>query len=279
MDDATRARALEKKAAVGNKIGYPDRWRDYSRIALRRDDLFGNSRAAAAFEVRRRLDKVGRPTDRGEWNMTPQMVNAYYTPLLNEIVFPAGILQPPFFHRDFPAAMNYGAIGMVIGHELSHGFDDQGRKFDPQGRQQEWWAPEVAARFEKQAQCVADQYSAYEIEPGVKVNGRLTLGENIADVAGLKQSWRAYKAWEKRHGGTAPSVPGLGADQLFFVAHAQAWCTVISPEQARLRVTTDPHSPSRFRVIGPVADHPAFAETFHCPAGAPMNPREKCLVW
>jgi endothelin-converting enzyme/putative endopeptidase len=279
MDDATRQRALEKKAAVANKIGYPDRWRDYSALSVSRADAFANFLAAARFEVKRRLDKVGKPTDRVEWNMTPQTVNAYYSPLQNEIVFPAGILQPPFFRRDQPAAMNYGAIGTVIGHELSHGFDDQGRKFDPQGRLREWWAPEVAARFEKQAQCVADQYGRYEIEPGVKVNGKLTLGENIADVAGLKQSWTAYQGWARRHGGAGPTVDGLTADQLFFVAHAQAWCTLIAPEEARLRLTTDPHSPSVFRVIGPIADHPAFGAAFRCPAGAPMNPVDKCLVW
>ncbi len=279
MDDATRQRALEKKGAVANKIGFPDRWRDYSAVQVRRDDDFANALAASRFEMKRQLDKVGKPTDRDEWAMSPQMVNAYYNPLQNEIAFPAGIMQPPFFRRDFPAAMNYGAIGMVIGHELSHGFDDQGRKFDGQGRLREWWAPEVAARFEKQAQCVVDQYARFQVEPGLHVNGQLTLGENIADIAGLKQAWAAYKAWERRHPGPAPTVEGLTADQLFFVANAQAWCTVTTPEAERLRTNVDPHSLSRFRVNGPVAAHPAFGPAFQCPAGTPMNPAERCVVW
>jgi len=279
MDDATRQKALEKKAAVANKIGYPDRWRDYSSLPVRSDDHFGNALAAAGFETRRQLDKVGKPTDRSEWIMGPQEVNAYYNPFQNEIAFPAGILQPPFFRRDYPAAMNYGAIGMVIGHELSHGFDSVGRKFDAQGRLREWWAPEVATRFEKQTQCVEQQYSRFQVEPGLPANGKLTLGENIADIAGLKQAWLAYQAWQRRHPGPAPTVPGLTADQLFFVAQAQSWCSISTPEKERLRTATGEHSLPRFRVNGPVANHPAFAATFQCPAGAPMNPAEKCVVW
>jgi predicted metalloendopeptidase len=278
MDEATRRRALEKRDALGNKIGYPDAWRDYSKMALG-GDYFANATAAAAFEFRRQADKIGKPVDRGEWGMTPQMVNAYYNPLLNEIAFPAGILQPPFFHQDFPAAMNYGAIGMVVGHELTHGFDDQGRKFDPKGELREWWDPSVASRFEERAQCVAEQYSRYEVEPGLALNGKLTLGENIADIGGLKQSWDAFRAWQVRHGGPGPTVGSLTPEQLFFVAHGQVWCQLMSPEQARLRVTTDPHSPGKYRVIGPIANHPAFAAAFACPAGAPMNPSPKCEVW
>ncbi len=279
MDEPTRKLALEKKAAVVNKIGYPDKWRDYSKLQIGRQSYFANALAAARFETARELNKVEKPVDRTEWGMTPQTVNAYYNGLQNEIVFPAGILQPPFFYRDYPAVMNYGAIGTVIGHELTHGFDDQGRKFDPKGEQREWWSKDSSEKFEKQAQCIADQYSGYEIEKGVKVNGKLTLGENIADNGGLKESWNAYKAWEKRHGGPSPSIDGLTPDQLFFIAHAQAWCTLITPEAARLQVTVDPHSPSQFRVFGPIANHPAFGEAFHCPAGAPMNPADKCVVW
>ena len=211
--------------------------------------------------------------------MTPQMVNAYNNPLMNEIVFPAGILQPPFFHRDFPAAMNYGAIGGVIGHELTHGYDDQGRKFDPQGRLQEWWEPEVAAKFERQAECIENYYSGLEVEPGLTVNGKLTLGENIADIGGLKQSYAAYKLWEQRHGAPEPVVEGLTNEQLVFVAWAQNWCTVMSPELARLQVTTDPHTPAQFRAAGPMAHIPAFAEAFQCEVGSPMRPEEQCLVW
>jgi predicted metalloendopeptidase len=279
MDDETRKRALEKRDAVGNKIGYPDKWRDYSSLKVTPNDFFANVAAASSFEFKRQLDKVGKPVDKTEWGMTPQTVNAYYTPLFNEIVFPAGILQPPFFHKDFPSALAYGGIGMVVGHELTHGFDDQGRKFDPKGKLVEWWEPEVAKKFEERAQCVVDQYEKFEVEPGVHVNGRLTLGENIADIGGLKQGYDAYEAWEKRSGGPGPSLGTLTPEQLFFVAHAQVWCSLTTPEQARLRITTDPHSPGEFRVVGPIQNHPAFAEAFKCAPGSPMNPVAKCEVW
>ncbi len=279
MDDETRKRALVKRDAVANKIGYPDKWRDYSTLEVKPNDFFANVAAAANFEFRRQLDKIGKPVDKTEWGMTPQTVNAYYSPLFNEIVFPAGILQPPFFHKDFPSALAYGGIGMVVGHELTHGFDDQGRKFDPKGMLVEWWEPEVAKKFEERAQCVVDQYEKFEVEPGVQVNGRLTLGENIADIGGLKQGYDAYKAWEKRNGGPSSSVGSLTPEQLFFVAHAQVWCSLITPEQARLRITTDPHAPGEFRVVGPIQNHPGFAPAFKCAAGTPMNPAAKCEVW
>lgn len=279
MDDVTRSRALEKAKAVGNKIGYPDEWRDYSSMQIELGNHFGNVMAARAFEYDRNTRKIGQPVDRDEWRMNPQMVNAYYTPLQNEIVFPAGILQPPFFHQDFPAAMNYGGIGAVMGHELSHGFDDQGRKFDPTGQLREWWEPQASERFQKQAQCVDDLYSSYEIEPGAKVNGKLTLGENIADIGGVKQAFAAYKIWESRHGIPEPMVEGLSNEQLFFVAYGQVWCSLTTPEQARLRLTTDSHSPSRFRVNGPVSNNPDFARAFSCEKGQPMHPAESCEVW
>jgi len=279
MDETTQKRALEKMEAVGNKIGYPDEWRDYSSLEFQPENFFANFMAARQFEADRQLSKVGGPVDPDEWGMTPQMVNAYYNPLLNEIAFPAGILQPPFFHRDYPAAMNYGGIGAVVGHELSHGFDDQGRKFDPDGRLREWWEPEAAERFERQAQCVREQYDSYEIEPGINVQGELTLGENIADLGGLKQSYRAYKLWEKRHGEPEPAVEGLTNDQLFFVAYGQVWCALVTPEVARLRVTTDPHSPPEFRVKGPVSHNPVFRRAFGCEPGTPMAPEKMCEVW
>jgi endothelin-converting enzyme/putative endopeptidase len=198
---------------------------------------------------------------------------------MNEIVFPAGILQPPFFHRDFPAAMNYGSIGMVVGHELSHGFDDSGRKFDSKGEMREWWEPAVAERFEKQADCLREQYSKFEAEPGLFLNGKLTAGENIADNGGLKQAFEAYKLWQQRSATPDKEVPGLTQDQLFYVAFAQGWCTLATPESDRVRVTTDSHSLPRFRVLGPVTNNAQFAEAFHCAPGAPMNPVEKCVVW
>ena len=278
MDDETRQRALDKAKAVIDKIGYPDQWRDYSGLTVTPDRYFANAAAADAFELDFQMDKIGHPVDKKEWSMTPQQVNAYYNPLVNEIVFPAGILQPPFFERDFPAPMNYGAIGAVIGHELTHGFDDQGRKFDAEGRLREWWQPEVAKRFDERAQCVEDLYSTYEVEPGVHVQGALTLGENIADIGGLKQAYSAYQLWQQRHG--APQLAtDLTPEQVLFVSFGQVWCSKASKEVERLQVTTNPHSPARFRVIGPVSNNPAFAKAFHCPAGSPMAPKDRCEVW
>lgn len=279
MDDATRWRSLMKRNTLGNKIGYPDVWRDYSAMQLQPASYFSNVLAAAEFEARRQARKIGQPVDKTEWGMFPQMVNAYYNPLYNEIAFPAGILQPPFFHKDFPAAMNYGGIGMVVGHELSHGFDDTGRKFDPSGAMVEWWEPAVAEKFEAQANCIRDQYSKYEPLPGIFLNGKLTAGENIADNGGLKQSWSAFQLWQERNGGPGPTVPGLSAEQLFFVAHGQVWCSLSSEESDRLRVTTDPHALPRYRVVGPIQNHPAFGEVFGCKPGTPMNPVDKCVVW
>ena len=279
MDDATRARAMEKVGTLQNKIGYPDEWRDYSAMELKENDYFANVVAADSFEFDRQSRKVGKPVDRNEWGMAPQAVNAYYNPLWNEIAFPAGILQPPFFHRDQPAPMNYGAIGGVIGHELTHGFDDQGRKFDPKGRLNEWWAPEVAGRFESQAQCVENYYADYEVAPGAKVNGTLTLGENIADIGGVKEAYTAYKAWEARHEADESFIEGISNDQLFFLSWAQGWCTLASEEYERMQVTVDPHSPAKFRVLGPLSNTPAFAAAFQCEAGTPMNPEQRCLVW
>jgi len=279
MDDATRGRAAEKVATLIDKIGFPDTWRDYSRLEVVPDSYSANRLAANAFEFDHEADKIGKPVDRSEWGMTPQQVNAYYNPLWNEIVFPAGILQPPFFHKDFPAAMNYGGIGGVIGHELTHGFDDQGRKFAPDGRLREWWEPEVAERFEERAQCVADFYSDFEVAPGAKVNGQLTLGENIADIGGVKEAYQAYEAWEERNGAPEPLVDGLTDDQLFFVSWSQVWCSLATEERERLQVTTDPHSPARFRATAPLMMHPGFAEAFQCEPGTPMAPAERCEVW
>jgi putative endopeptidase len=279
MDDATRERAKGKVAALGSKIGYPDEWRDYSALAVSRASYFANALAGVTFESDRQLRKIGQPVDRDEWFMVPHTVNAYYNPLQNEIAFPAGILQPPFFHKDYHAAINYGGIGAVVGHELTHGFDDQGRKFDPHGVMQEWWEPEVAAKFEAAAQCVDAQYSAFEVEPGIRVNGKLTLGENIADLGGLKQAYGAYKLYEARHGAPAPIDPTLTNDQLLFVAWAQVWCTVATPEYLRNQVTTDPHSPGRFRAIAPPMNSPEFRQAFACEAGDAMVPATTCTVW
>lgn len=278
MDDDTRARAKTKAQAVNNKIGYPDEWRDYSVLEFTPDAYYANAVAARAHDFDYNAEKAGKPVNPNDWGMTPQMVNAYYNPLQNEMAFPAGILQPPFFHRDFPTAMNYGAIGAVMGHELSHGFDDQGRKFAPDGELREWWEPAASERYEEQAQCVSDLYSGYEVAEGVPVNGQLTLGENIADLGGLKQAHAAYMAWEEQHG-AEPAVEGLTNEQLLFVAFGQVWCGLASPEAERMLVTTDSHSPPQFRVTGPVSNNPAFAAAFQCEVGTPMNPENQCEVW
>jgi endothelin-converting enzyme/putative endopeptidase len=279
MDDTTRGRAKDKVATLQNKIGYPDEWRDYSTMNLVADDYFANALAGNEFGFDYEAEKIGKPVDRTEWGMPPQMVNAYYNPLWNEIVFPAGILQPPFFHRDHPAAMNYGGIGGVIGHELTHGFDDQGRKFSPTGKREEWWEPQVEERFVEQAQCVDDYYSQYEVAPGASVNGKLTLGENIADIGGVKEAYKAFQEWAARNPDAGPAVDGLTNDQLFFVAWAQDWCTLATEEFERQQVTIDSHSPSKFRVLGPMSQNAAFGEAFQCEAEAPMNPGNRCQVW
>ncbi len=278
MDEATRRVALEKAEAVRNKIGYPDEWRDYSDVETAPAAHFVNSLSAREHEFDFEMAKIGEPVDKGEWGMTPQQVNAYYNPLYNEIVFPAGILQPPFFDRTFPAAMSYGAIGAVIGHELTHGFDDSGRKFDPQGRLRDWWDGAAVERFEERAQCVRDLYSGYEVEEGVFVNGELTAGENIADIGGLKQAHAAYELWEKRHG-EARLDTELTSEQVLFVAFGQVWCSLVSEEFERMQVTVDSHSPGRFRVIGPVSQNPDFADAFACQEGDPMSPADRCQVW
>ncbi len=278
MDEPTRQAALRKKGTLGMKIGYPDVWRDYSKLAISRKSHFANAVAARKFETARLLAEVGKPVDRKEWPMDAQTVNAQYNPLENTFTYPAGILQPPFFHKDYPLAMNLGGIGYVMGHELTHGFDDQGSKFDAQGSLTNWWSDASLEGFEERTACIRDQYGSYEIEPGVHVNGELTLGENIADNGGLKEAWDVLQKKQAERG-EGPKVAGLTEDQLFFVAAAQVWCTESTKESERLQVQTDPHSPSRFRVIGPLVNHPGFAGTFSCAPGTAMNPPGKCEVW
>ncbi|HET8540055.1 MAG TPA: M13 family metallopeptidase [Anaeromyxobacter sp.] len=280
MDGATRARAREKISTLVNKVGYPDAWRDYAPMKVSRDSYFKNVLAAARYETNRQLDKVGRPLDRSEWFMSPPTVNAYYNPAMNEMVFPAGILQPPFFNEAAPEPVNYGAIGMVVGHELTHGFDDQGRKYDARGNLADWWTPEAAREFDRRAACVVRQYAGYESVPGVRLNGELTLGENIADLGGLKLAHAAMRAaLEGRE--APPAVEGFGVDQQFFVGFAQSWCAKYREENLRLRAVTDPHSPARYRVNGPLANLPEFAKAFRCAEGSPMvrPPQDRCEVW
>lgn len=280
MDAATREKAEEKLAAVQNNVGYPERWRDYGPLKVERTSWFRNVLSAGRFEMNRQLSKVGKPLDRTEWFMTPPTVNAYNNPRMNEMVFPAGILQPPFFNRAAPETVNFGAIGMVVGHELTHGFDDQGRKFDAHGNLADWWTPAVSREFDRRATCVADQFAEYETAPGVKLNGRLTLGENIADLGGLKLAHAAMEA-ALAGSGEGPKVAGFTPEQQFFVGFAQSWCAKYREEDLRLRAVVDPHSPAKQRVNGPLSNLPSFAAAFQCAAGRPMvrPPDRRCEVW
>jgi endothelin-converting enzyme/putative endopeptidase len=279
MDAATQAKAHEKLAAVKNKIGYPDVWRNYDALTVDRSSYFRSLLAANAFEVNRNLNKIGKPVDRNEWWMTPAMVNAYYSSSLNEIVFPAGILQPPFYTQGAPDAVNYASAGMVVGHELTHGFDDQGRRFDAHGNLTDWWTPAVDAEFVRRAECVVEQYDEYVTVDDVRLNGKLTLGENIADLGGLKLAYAAYQA--SRAGKPEAPVAGFTPQQAFFIGAAQAWCTVARPEYLRMLAQTDPHSFARFRVNGPLSNLPEFRSAFACAEGAPMvRPvGQRCAVW
>ena len=277
MDSVTRERAKEKSAKIGKKIGYPDVWRDYSSLVVSPYAHVGNVLAAATFEHRRNMAKVGKSVDRAEWYMTPQTVNAYYNPLTNEFAYPAGILQAPFFDRSFPAARNYGSIGAVMGHELSHGFDDQGRKFDGDGRLTEWWSPEVSTRYEAQTACVKGQFDNFAIADGTHVKGDLTLGENIGDLGGVRTAYRAFQATPGYKEPTG--IATLTQDQLFFVAYAQSWCTVSSAQYDKMIVASNPHSPSRFRVLGPLQNLPEFHAAFSCAKGTGMHPPTMCEVW
>jgi predicted metalloendopeptidase len=270
MSEPTKLQAYRKIDSMRTKVGYPDTWRDYGALSISRDSYVLNALAASTFEFRRQLGKLGRPVDRNDWLMTPQTNNAYYEPTLNEMCFPAGILQPPFFDEKADDATNYGALASTIGHELTHGFDDQGRQYDWEGNLKSWWTDEDAKKFEERAEIVAKQYDAYEPLPGLHINGHQTLGENIADIGGLRVSYEAFKL--ATAGKKLASVDGFTPDQRFFIAFAQGWRTNQRPEQLRLQVTSDVHSPVRWRVIGPVANFPEFRAAFDCKEPAPSWP-------
>ncbi|HKB58014.1 MAG TPA: M13 family metallopeptidase [Lacunisphaera sp.] len=270
MSDATKAQAYRKLDTMRSKVGYPDRWHDYSKLTLTRESYVGNVIAASAFEVQRQLAKLGQPVDRSEWLMTPQTNNAYYEPTLNEMCFPAGILQPPFFDEKADDATNYGALASTIGHELTHGFDDQGRQYDHEGNLKSWWTDADAKGFQERAELVARQYDAFEVLPGLHINGHQTLGENIADVGGLRVAYEAFKL--ATAGKKLSPVDGFTPDQRFFIAFAQGWRTNQRPEQVRLQVTSDVHSPIRWRVLGPVANFPEFRAAFGCTGPAETWP-------
>jgi predicted metalloendopeptidase len=275
MTPATRTKALAKLAAIANKVGYPEKWRDYSSVKIDRADLIASIRSATEFEHLRQLRKIGQPVDRKEWQMTPPTVNAYYDPQMNDINFPAGILQPPFFDPAMPDAVNLGAIGAVIGHELTHGFDDQGRKFDLKGNMEDWWTPEDAKAFEGRAQCFVDQYGSYEPVPGVKLNGKLTLGENTADNGGLRVAGMAVDLLP----GAKEPYKGFTPRQLLYLGFSQIWCQNRTEQVARMLAQVDPHSSARERVIGPLSNSAEFAKAFSCKAGDPMVPPKSCRVW
>jgi endothelin-converting enzyme/putative endopeptidase len=277
MGDETKKKALEKLHAVVNKIGYPDKWRDYSSIKISRDDYFGNVERAAIFESRRELNKIGKPVDRTEWEMTPPTINASYDPQMNDINFPAGVLQPPLFDPKLDDAPNYGNTGATIGHELTHGFDDEGRQFDAQGNLKDWWTKEDAAEFEKRAKCVSDQYSDYVVVDNIKNNGKLTLGEDVADLGG---TFLAYLAW--KHATADENLQprdGFTPDQRFFIGMAQWACGDERPENKRMNQITNPHSPLEFRVNGVVSNMPEFGRAFACKVGQPMVHEHPCKVW
>ena len=268
MDEPTKQEALKKLSAMAVKIGYPDKWRDYSSLKIDRGPYIMNALRAANFESKRDLRKIGKPVDRTEWLLTPPTVNAYYQPTLNEIVFPAGILQPPFFNAKADDAVNYGGIGAVIGHEMTHGFDDRGRQYDASGNLRDWWSKQSADAYNARRKTVVDQYTSYEPMPGMHVNGELTQGENIADIGGVKI---AYAALQKALAGKSQDkIDGLTPDQRFFLSYATIWKSKQTPEDLKLRLTTDPHSPAQYRANGPLSNLPEFQKAFELPDDSTM---------
>ena len=279
MSAETKARAQGKLKAIVNKVGYPDRWRDYSALAVQRGDFLANVVAGNTFEAKRQLAKIGQPLDRGEWGMTPQTVNAYYNPQMNDINFPAGVLQAPLYDAKLDEAPNYGNTGGTIGHELTHGFDDEGRQFDAQGNLKNWWTKKDGKEFERRAACVADQYATYTVVDDIKINSRLTLGEDLADLGGLILAWEAWKV--HMVGKTLESRDGLTPEQRFFVGFAQWDCADARPEVLRVHAKIDPHSPAKWRINGVVVNMPEFEKAFACKPGAKLvKPAgEHCKVW
>lgn len=288
MDQATIAGAKLKLQAMNRKIGYPSVWRQYIGLTTG-ENYLENVLSSQKIETARNFDKLGKEVDKTEWAMNPSMTNAYYSPTRNEFVFPAGILQPPFFGLRRPAVMNFGSIGAVMGHELTHGFDDQGAQFDSKGNMKTWWSKKSYMAFKNKTDCIVKQYAnipvplVQKLAPKLKINGKLTLGENIADNGGMKTAFHAYNAWQKAkdtpteyqlNGKTVPS------SQLFFYSYGQSWCSIAAPKSVMVQMRSDPHSPSVARVIGPIQNSKEFGEAFpECKAGTPMNPTAKCSVW
>jgi endothelin-converting enzyme/putative endopeptidase len=279
MTDATKQRALEKLHAVANKIGYPDKWRDYSTYKVVRGDALGNYIRGAEFESRRQIAKIGKPVDRGEWGMTPPTVNAYYNPQMNDINFPAGILQPPFYDQKMDDAVNYGDAGGVVGHELTHAFDDEGRQFDAKGNLDDWWTAQDSKEFEERTACVVKEYDNFIAVDDVHVQGKLTLGENVADIGGLKLAFMAFMNHEQSAAQKEQPEQGFTPEQRFFISYGQGWCENDTPESLRLLAQTNPHSPVKYRVNGVVQNLTEFQKAFSCKTGTPMAPEKRCEVW
>lgn len=280
MSPATKARAQQKLHGIVNKIGYPDQWRDYSSYAVKPDDFAGNVERGNLFESRRQLAKIGKPLDRKEWGMTPPTVNAYYNPQMNDINFPAGVLQPPLYDARMDDAPNYGNTGGTIGHELTHAFDDEGRQFDAQGNLKDWWTKKDAKEFNQRAQCIVDQYAQYTVVDEIKINSKLTLGEDVADLGGLILGWMAWQTqMASLPAQAAGPRDGLTPEQRFFVGNAQWACENDRPENLRVNALTDPHSPGKFRVNGLVVNMPEFEKAFSCKPGQPMVAAKRCRVW
>ena len=279
MGPETKKQAQEKLAKFTPKIGYPNKWRDYSKLEFKAGDLIGNLGRATEFAYNRNIDKLGKPIDKDEWGMTPQTINAYYRPTANEIVFPAAILQPPFFDMNADDAVNYGAIGAVIGHEISHGFDDSGSQYDGDGNLRDWWTKEDREKFKVKADAMVKQYSSYEPVAGYNINGKLTLGENIADNSGLAIAYKAYKI--SLGGKTSPVIDGLTGEQRVFMGFGQVWRTKMRDQQAIVQIKTDPHSAGRFRANGTVVNQPAFYEAFGVKEGDKMyvKPEDRIIIW
>jgi len=278
MTPETRQRALEKLDKFTPKIGYPAKWRDYSTLVIARDDLYGNYQRGYALEYDRDLAKLGGPVDRDEWFMTPQTVNAYYNPGMNEIVFPAAILQPPFFDAEADDAANYGGIGAVIGHEITHGFDDQGAQFDLHGNLKNWWTAEDLKNFQDRGNCVASEFDGFVVDGDLHENGKLVEGESIADLGGLTIAYAAYK--KSLEGKPQPKdIDGFTPDQRFYLGYAQVWGSLVRPEYAKLQTNSDPHPLPRFRVLGPLSNLPTFAAAFGCKKGDAMVREHACKIW
>ena len=282
MTAATRKQAFEKLHAVANKIGFPDKWRDYTTVKIVRGDALGNNDRASRFEFQRQVAKIGKPVDRSEWQMTPPTVNAYYEATTNDINFPAGILQPPFYDNKMDDGVNFGAIGAVIGHELTHGFDDEGRHFDAKGNLRDWWTATDTRQFEERAECLVREYSGFTAVDDIKVNGKLTLGENTADNGGLRLAYMALmkRLAERAKAGDPPAkIDGFTEQQRLFLGFGQIWCMNRTDESARMRATVDPHSPGKDRANGVVSNMPEFRQAFGCTEGQPMAPVKECRVW